>query len=403
MKKNKLSTFKIACSNLKGSLARTVGLLFLMTVISFVYFGGNFLSKSLKNGLNIMKERLGADVMIVPVENDSDMEAILLKGEPSCFYFKKSLVDRLEAVEGIERSTSQFFLTSLDAECCDSRVQLIGFDPDTDFSVSPWIRRVYEPELGLGAVIIGNDIHLEEGEAVRLFGEEYPVAARLDATGTGLDQAVYATMETIKHMYTAALGKGQRFLTEADPDNSISSILIRIGDGYDTKEVIKQIRKNLGGVQVVESQSMIRGTADNLMNITGFFTMFEGIFLITLFVTITLVFSISINERKKEFSILRTLGANKRKVAAIVISEACILGLIGAAAGILLSFATLLPLRVFIGDRLGMPYITPGFSSVLALSGITVVLNMILSALSSAASAYRLGRAEVYLTMMEGD
>ena len=91
MKKYKLSTFRIAFSNLKGSLTRTVGLLFLMTMLSFVYFGGSLMSKSLKNGLGNMKERLGADVMIVPLENDSDMEAILLKGEPSCFYFKKSL------------------------------------------------------------------------------------------------------------------------------------------------------------------------------------------------------------------------------------------------------------------------------------------------------------------------
>lgn len=403
MKKYKLSTFRIAFSNLKGSLTRTVGLLFLMTMLSFVYFGGSLMSKSLKNGLGNMKERLGADVMIVPLENDSDMEAILLKGEPSCFYFKKSLEKELDNVAGIECSTSQFFLTSLDAECCDSRVQLIGFDPDTDFSVTPWIKKVYDMKVKDGAVIIGNDIHLEDGEAIKLFGEEYPVAAKLDATGTGLDQAVYATTETIKHMYTAALGKGQRFLGDADPDNSISSILIRIKEDYDPKEVIKAIRKNLGGVQVVESQSMIKGTAENLTSFTGFFGFFEGIFLVTVFVTITLVFSLSINERKKEFAVLRTLGADKKKVAGIVMSEAGMIGFIGAVTGIILSVVVFFPLQIFIGDTLGMPYITPDISVILTMLSVTVLLNVLLAVLSSVAAAYKLSKAEVYLTMREGE
>lgn len=403
MKKNHLSTFRIAYLNLKHSLTKTVGLVFLITVLSFVFFGGTVLAVSLQNGLKNMKDRMGADIMIVPVENDSDMEAILLKGEPSCFYFKKSLEQKVKGVAGVGRATSQFFLTSLDAECCDSRVQLIGFDPDTDFSVTPWIAKVYDKELGEGAVIIGSDIHVDDGDAIKLFGEEYPIAAKLDATGTGLDQAVYSTVDTIKHMYEAAYSKGQRFLEDADPENAISTILIRLEDGYSPSETIKSIRKELGAVQIIESQSMIRNTADNMKHISGFLYVFEVLFIVIVFITVAMVFSLNTNERKKEFAVMRTLGADRFKVVKIVLLEAILIGLAGGVLGVALATGVVFPLQIFIGDSLAMPYITPAPATLFLLVVVSLALSGILAAVSASLSAYKISRAEVYLTMREGE
>ena len=126
------------------------------------------------------------------------------------------------------------------------------------------------------------------------------MAARLDATGTGLDKAVFGTIDTVKGMYARAYEKGQRFLDEADPDNFISTILIKNEEGRDPGEVVKAIRKALGGVKVVESQSMIRNTADNMKRIGVLLYIFGFLFVLTLTVTVYLVFYITLNERKKE-------------------------------------------------------------------------------------------------------
>ncbi|MBO5985463.1 MAG: hypothetical protein J6Q02_01535, partial [Lachnospiraceae bacterium] len=85
MKHFKNYVLRIAILNLKHSLTRTVGLVFFTAILSLVLFGGSILMISLQKGLRTMKDRMGADVMIVPLENTNDMEAILLKGEPSCF------------------------------------------------------------------------------------------------------------------------------------------------------------------------------------------------------------------------------------------------------------------------------------------------------------------------------
>lgn len=397
------NAIRIASFNVKHSLTRTVGLVFLTAALSFVLFGGAILTFSLQNGLQSMKERLGADIMIVPVGNNADMEAILLKGEPSCFYFKKTLEQKVRVLEGVERCTSQFFLTSLDAECCDTRVQLIGFDPDTDFSVKPWIATVYQGELSDGAVIIGSDIQAENGAYIKLFDVEYEIAAQLDATGTGLDQAVYATTDTIKQMYADAYAKGQRFLDDADPDHSISTILVRVRDGYDSKTLIKNIRRELGGVQVVESQSMISGTAENMEHIAFLLYLFAGLFLLISVVTLGLAYVLSANERKKEFAILRTVGATRRKLAAIILWEAALTGIAGGILGVMFAAAVVFPFHIYIGDQMGLPYLLPAPAKILTAAVFTLAVSFLCGPVAAGSSAVKISHAETYLTMREGD
>ncbi|SFB85158.1 ABC transporter permease [Butyrivibrio sp. YAB3001] len=403
MQNSRMGIPQIVLLNIKNSFARVLGLVILMALLSAVLFTGAVLSQSLNNGLRNMKDRLGADIMIVPVENEGDFEAVLLKGEPSCFYFGKSLEQKVAGIEGVELSSSQFFLTSLDAECCDARVQLIGFDPSTDFSVQPWISKVYDGDLTKGAVIIGNEINVESGENIKLFGTEYKVAAKLDATGTGLDQAVYATMDTINSMYLDAIDKGQRFLEDADPENSISTILVRADENYDRKKLIRAIRKELGGVKIIESQNMITGTAANMKSIASFMLIFASLFLITSVVTLFLVFSLMANERKKEFAILRTLGATRKKLAGIILSESVVISAAGGVIGAVIAMLIIFPFNVYIGDRLGMPYLLPSFWKILWILFIDLLVSTLIGPLSAALSAVKISKAETYLTMREGE
>ena len=403
MRGHKLNTVSVAVLNLKHSLTRSVGLVSLMAALSFVFFLGTLFSGGLKSGLINLKDRMGADIMVVPVENDADMEAVLLKGEPSCFYFARSVYEKTKQIEGVKECTFQFFLTSLDAECCDTRVQLIGFDPATDFCIAPWITKAYDESLENGAVIIGSDISIDDEASIKLFDTRYKVAARLDATGTGLDKAVFGTIDTVKGMYARAYEKGQRFLDEADPDNFISTILIKTEEGKDPGEVVKNIRKALGGVKVVESQSMIRNTADNMKRIGVLLYIFEFLFVLTLTVTVYLVFYITLNERKKEMAILRVIGVTKKNLVGILQTEALILAVLGALGGIAAVIVFVFPFRIFLIDRLGMPYLIPGLLKS-AVSGLgCVLLTILVSCLSSFLTVIKIGKNDVYATMREGE
>lgn len=61
-------------------------------------------------------------------------------------------------ISGIDKITAQFYLASAKASCCSSRLQIIGFDPKTDFSVQPRIEKSYADKLGLYDTVAGSDV-----------------------------------------------------------------------------------------------------------------------------------------------------------------------------------------------------------------------------------------------------
>lgn len=403
MNNKPLTTGRLAISNLRRKPLRTAGLITIVALVAFVLFAGGILSTSMRNGLESMRARLGADLMVVPLGYDEGVEGIILKGEPTYFYFDKYVEQDLEKVEGVKSVSAQFFLTSLNQDCCSIPVQFIGFDPETDFSIQPWISEVYSEEVKDGELIIGSDIKADENNKLKFFGEEYSVAAKLEKTGTGLDQAVYANMDTIDLLFEGAKASGLAFIDDIDPDTSVSNVLIRLEDGYELEEVTHNIRSTYDGLQVIKTKSMVTGIADDLGGIISFLYVFAGLFLAVALIMLLIVFSVTANERKKEFATLRALGASGRKLSAIVLSEALLIcgagGLIGtvSAAGTVLSFST------YIGDRLGLPYLQPDLPAILAIAAVTLLVSLGLGPVGASYTVSRLNRREVYLTMREGE
>lgn len=109
MSNKPLTIWQLAVANIKRKPLRTAGLIIIVALVAFVLFAGGILSVSLKNGLESMKERLGADLLVVPVGYDEGVEGIIVKGEPAYFYFDKSVETELEKVEGVKSVSSQLF------------------------------------------------------------------------------------------------------------------------------------------------------------------------------------------------------------------------------------------------------------------------------------------------------
>ena len=398
-----LTIRQLAVGNIKRKPLRTTGLITIVALVAFVLFAGGILSVSLKNGLESMKERLGADLLVVPVGYDEGVEGIIVKGEPAYFYFDKSVETQLETVEGVKCVSSQFYLTSLNQDCCSVPVQFIGFDPETDFSIQPWISEVYSKDIKDGELIIGSDISADENNRLKFFGEEYNVAAKLEETGTGLDQAVYANMKTLEHLFRAAKEKGLTFIDTIDPESSISSVLVRLEDGYDLDEVTHNIRSSSDGLQVIKTKSMVTGIADDLDGLVSVIYVFAVLFLAVVLIMLVIVFSVTANERKKEFATLRALGATGKKLASLVITEALLICGIGGIIGTAVSAVIVLSFSTYIGDRLGLPYLQPGIAGILWIALFAIAVSLGLGPLGAAYTAGRLNRREVYLTMREGE
>jgi len=398
-----LTSNRLSYLNLRRKPFRTFALILIVTVLSFVLFGGSVLSLSLKNGLSSVEARFGADLIVVPLGYEGEQESLLLSGEPSYFYFDKEIAENLNNVEGISRLSTQFYLTSLNAECCSQPVQIIGFDPKTDFSIQPWIQETIGGNLESGALLVGSDVLIENNNHIKFFDKEYPVAAKLDETGTGLDQSVFATMETIQDLFSHAKEKGLNFLEDTNPTSSISSILIKVSEGYSIDQVATNIRRSEDGIQIIRTQNMITNISESLGNFRSFLHVFSSEYLGGTLLVLTVIFSASANERKKEFATLRILGATRRKLAAILLREALYIGLIGGVIGIALAAILIFPFNVFISDSIGLPYVQPASGWILSIASGTMLLSLAIGPMASAHAAFKISRPDTYLTLREGE
>ena len=312
MQEKALSTHRLSLLNLQRKPFRTAALMTVVALLSFVLFGGTIMTMSMENGIDGLKSRLGADIVVVPEGYDKDLEGVMIQGEPTYFFMNKEVLDQVKSCEGVEIASAQFYLASINAECCGSSVPIIGFDPETDFTVQPWISEQYGKSLSYGELIVGDDIVMEEDGSVLFFDKHYKIASRLERTGTGVDVSCFTTMDTIETLYADAKAKGAYFMEGVTYENSISSVMVKIKEGYTLTQVVGQIRKATGGnVEIVQTQNMINSVGGSLGGILEYLYVIAIVFWVLAVVLLSVVFSVTANERKKEFALFRILGATR--------------------------------------------------------------------------------------------
>ena len=404
MQEKALSTHRLSLLNLQRKPFRTAALMTVVALLSFVLFAGSIMTMSMENGIEGLEARLGADIVVVPEGYDKDLEGVMIQGEPTYFFMGKEVLDQVLSCEGVAKASAQFYLASLNAECCGSSVPIIGFDPETDFTVQPWISEQYSKDLGYGQIIIGDDINVESDGTILFFGKNYEVASRLERTGTGVDVTCFATMDTIADLYVDAKEKGAYFMEGVTYENSISSVMIKIKEGYSLTQVAGQIRKaTSGAVEIVQTQNMINSVGGSLGGILEYLYIIAIVFWVLAVVLLSIVFSVTANERKKEFALFRILGATRKRLSSLILTEAFYLSLFGSMIGVAVAAMVVFPFSVYIGDKLGMPYLQPAMGEILVVLVVSLVLSAIVGPLASAWSAYKISRAETYHTMREGE
>lgn len=391
--------------NLIGKPFRTAALLLIAAFMTAAVFGGTVAAASLKNGLDSLEQRLGADIIVVPEEAEAkaDLENMLLSGTPGYFYMDKSVEDKIAAVEGVELTSPQYFLVSANAECCTVQVQVIGFDENSDFSIKPWLKQCYSGTLGDNEVIVGSSLSTRVGHTLMLYGTECKAVGKLDATGTGLDTAIYTTPDTVRRLIRASQEKGIGVLAKQSPDDVISSVYIKVKDGYDIADVAADINLNIDGVQAVRTRSMITGTADKLAVISGSINVLIIAVWILAAAIMTAAFSVLAGVRRREFAVLRVVGLSRRQLGKIVFSESVIICVVGGVVGIVLSAAAVFAFGNAIETNSGLPYLAPSAVQSLKYLFIALAAVLVTGSVSSGWSAYRLSHVDTGNILREGD
>ena len=238
-------------------------------LLSLSVFGGSMVVMSLRQGLGSLEARLGADIIVVPSSAQSKVsfEKMLLQGTTGAFYMSSENLTRTLEVDGVEKAAAQVFLASLKADCCSIKIQVIGFDPETDFTVQPWVAQSYSGKLGELDILVGCNVGSNVGEILRIYEQRCHVVGRLAETGTGLDSAVYCNMDTMNLLLQAAEEKGiSHKITSGD--DVISAIYVKVKEGYDIGKVNSAIQGHTRKASAVRTKSMITDVSGSLAGVS---------------------------------------------------------------------------------------------------------------------------------------
>ena len=391
--------------NLVRKPARSLALIFISAFLALSAFGGTVMVTSLSNGINSLSARLGADIIVTPYAATSQVsyDSVIIQGKPGQFYMDSKYYEEIKTeIEGIDKITAQFYLASAKASCCSSRLQIIGFDPATDFSIQPWVEKSYSDKLGLYDAVVGSDVTPNTDMTVEIYGKTLHVQAVLDKTGTELDSALYVDIDTMKELIRAHNEKNPNQEKTIDPDNVVSSVLIKVADGYDIDEVAGDINLHVRQVKAIRTQNMISGVSESLSGVSATISLLMVVVWILSAVILAIVFTININERKKEFAVLRVLGASRVKLAGLVFREAALYGFLGSLLGAGLTVLITALFTPAIENMIGLPFLLPPVPVMLIAGALTVVLTVAAGAVTAASSAVKISKIDTGL-ILRGD
>lgn len=229
--------------NLKRKPFRTGALLAVVTILALTFFGGTMLTMNLNTGMTSMEKRLGADLMVVPQNTVQKAEALLTNGNPSTFYFTKDIADEVMQADGIAQATEQTYISSLAAACCAEKLQIIGYDPDTDFVIEPWVASQFEGPLEDGQMIAGANVNVSTDGTIELYGRSWPVVAQLANTGTSLDNSVFINQNTVPDMVAASAKVSKQVMSAEYAGKAVSTVMIKTQQGYEAQTVAENIKR----------------------------------------------------------------------------------------------------------------------------------------------------------------
>ncbi len=321
-----------AVRNLRRRPTRTAILVVAIGLLVCVLVFALSFVRRVESGIRTASDRLGADLIVVPTGSRGAAEDVLLDNAVKTFYMDRSVADRVRALKGVARVTTQTYLATLPGGCCDvPATMVVAFDQDSDFVVAPWLSSRLGKRLDVGEAIVGTEsaFNIQVGLTQvqgKLFGKVFRIVGVLDKTGTGLDTAIFLDEKSMEEL----LQKG----TARPPPGTISVVFVKVDPGVDPARVAGAIEDS-----IIEADAVAR--RDVGQTVLRAFGDVSRVFLVTFVLAAVLaaslawaVFSAVANERVREVGLMRAIGAKGSHVVRLFLLEVVIVGALGSLVGV---------------------------------------------------------------------
>ena len=255
-----------------------------------------------QESLRLVSTRLGADVAVVPRGAATEVDGALLMGTVSRRWLPSADVARIAALHGVAVASPQIYLESLShASCCAVSHIFIAFDPRTDFTVQPWLKRALGGDLGLQQAVGGSDVSVPADRNIMLYGYDMWMRGRLEPTGTKLDQSLFISMPTAEAMARASRTAALKPLVI--PRDRVSSVMVKVVSGEDPVAVAGRIERAVPGVKAVARPQMFATYRAQIAGLLRLMLVILGLLLALSLVVMALLLSMAAHERRRGWSV----------------------------------------------------------------------------------------------------
>ncbi|MDO5688954.1 MAG: FtsX-like permease family protein [Tissierellia bacterium] len=386
----------LAWLNTIRSSARSIGIVVLIFFLAFSLYFISYLTAGMNNGIRSMEDKLGADIIVLPMEVDeNEYQGALINGEPSHFMMDDRVINAVNGVQGVQKCSPQVFVATISASCCAFPVQVIGIDFETDFSVTSWLQDDVELPLQRDQILVGRNIVAQTGAYLPFFDHKFFVAGSFSETGMGFDNSVFMGIEDARMI--AAKAPYYSFENQEEQENMISSVMVKVDKDFDARVVARDIDQ-----VIKEFNAKTEVTRAMFTDIARQMTQYKDLFILLLallwglgLVVLMVVFQLMIRGRRREWIALRILGATKKQLSRLIITESLILGAIGALTGTVFALIVQTLFNTTIQQRINLPFLEPNREIVLLLIGVTIGLCILIGPISSFFGVRNLYREEI--------
>jgi putative ABC transport system permease protein len=392
---------EIIGKNIRHRPFRSGALILAFAFIAASLFTGHYLmtgaTESVKSGVS----RMGADMVVVPERYKMEAMDIILRGEPSTFFFDSRLMPKIAAVEGVAAVAPNLYIASLDASCCAVPVQLIAFDPVQDFTLEPWLNEPQHHVLGKDEIFVGDRIIGDIGTKLEFYGHNFTIVNRLDPSGMGVDCSIFMRFEDA---YTMAAESPERAVqTLTIPEGRISAVLVKAENVRDSRDIAARIEASVPTIRVLtpmDQLHQISGDLNAAIKVIDLAGLAAALISLPL---IALVSLMAANERRREIGVLRALGATRSYVFRLIIGESLVVAAIGSFIGISTAWILLIMFKNYISVVVGIPLLMPGIGSLTYGAGMAIVLTVGIGAVAALYPSVQSARMEPYEAMRSGE
>ncbi|MHC4540753.1 MAG: ABC transporter permease [Planctomycetota bacterium] len=350
-------------------------------------------------------KRLGADLMVIPEGEKvaKEFNEALITGKPTTFYLESTIADKLSRMPGIEQVSAQTFAETLtNARCCAGEFFIVGFDPESDFTVGPWLGRdmSYLPSDPGNWALVGDRILLRKGDTMNFYGTSFTVAGVLQPTSTGMDWTVYVPERALRKMVSDSTDRAEEPLRI--PLGTFSAVFIKATPKADLIDLAERIEQSHPNAQVVLSSSVAKLARGQMSTIAGALLCVAAALWAMALLLSGIVFSQAVRERQSEIGLLMAKGAGRSFVFGLLAKESGCIALASSVLGCVVGLLAVVSSRQLLAQALGTSDALPTVTVTAALVAAFVGFGTAGGIIAALLPVRRLLKTEPYEAIKQG-